>query len=143
MEWLSHEGLRKYGLSHLPTESSSSLLLSFAMRHYCSIRRSGLRNISLDEFLQAIIFKKNLHPVLPGYIVRVSLKCILQPQPIEIYFNVYSIVAPRNSCSKFKFFHQHKNSAPLHNCNLQELTLLRYHVEIIYIKHVYIQTLLI
>ena len=100
-----------------------------------NIAISRLRKITIDELLQSIILQHYLHPILPGYVIWDPINGILQSQPIEGHFNVYSTSAPRIFCCKFKLF---TNTKSLRNCNIQELTMLWYHVEIIYIKNAYV-----
>jgi hypothetical protein len=65
--------------------------------------------------LQAIVFKHCLHHVLPCNVVRVSLKCILQPQSIERHFDLESSVSPRKYC-KFECYPTQNSTPSLSPC---------------------------
>ena len=94
MEWLSREGLIQYGLAFATFfchASSPTALLE-----------AGLGTSLLMKSFKSIIFKHRLHPILLGYVIRATLKGILQSQPIERHFNEYSTITPRNFCSKFE-----------------------------------------
>ena len=80
------------------------------------IARTQFRNITIDELLQPIIIQHYLHPILPCSIIKAAIKGILQSQPIERHFNVYSTSTARIFCSKFELS---TSTNSLHNFNIQ------------------------
>ena len=51
-----------------------------------------LRNVLINEFLQAIILEHSLHSVPPGYIIWVSFQGILESQTMECHLSILKYV---------------------------------------------------
>ena len=76
-------------LKHYPPRPCHTLL---PFDQILSIQCWWLKNVLINEFLQAIILQYDLHPILPGYITRDAIQGILEPQIVECHLSILKYV---------------------------------------------------